>query len=143
MPTAYRRDLYDFINRPIPRLLRYDLLLKEIHKMSTREGLDTDEVQQVLDELQRSAAIVDKAVEDAQWKVELWHLKDVLTVSSESKLSSSVVSPLLRSFRPDSVPRLTPFPGLLQISDLEMMAPQRQLIHKGVRSGLPRSPVGE
>jgi hypothetical protein len=91
MPAAYRRDLYDFINRPIPRLLRYDLLLKEIHKMSSREGLDTDEVQQVLDELQRSAAIVDKAVEDAQWKVELWHLKDVLTVSSESKLSSSVV----------------------------------------------------
>lgn len=59
--------------------------------MSSREGLDTDEVQQVLDELQRSAAIVDKAVEDAQWKVELWHLKDVLTVSTDSKLSSSVV----------------------------------------------------
>lgn len=102
MPTAYRRDLYDFINRPIPRLLRYDLLLKEIHKMSAKEGLDTDEVKQVLDELQRSAATVDKAVEDAQWKVELWLLKDMLSVSSESKLSRSVVRPssLLSSSAP-------------------------------------------
>lgn len=83
--------MYDFINRPIPRLLRYDLLLKEIHKMTAKEGLDTDEVQQVLDELHASAATVDKAVEDAQRKIELWNLKDILTVASDSKMNDSVV----------------------------------------------------
>lgn len=59
--------------------------------MTAKEGLDTDEVQQVLDELHASAATVDKAVEDAQRKIELWNLKDILTVASDSKMNDSVV----------------------------------------------------
>lgn len=59
--------------------------------MTAKEGLNTDEVQQVLDELHASAATVDKAVEDAQRKIELWNLKDILTVASDSKMNDSVV----------------------------------------------------
>lgn len=91
-PQAYRNDMYHFINRPIPRLLRYDLLLKEISKLSKKEGLPVDEIQQVQQELAASAALTDKAVQEAQDKIEMWQLKDTLATPSDAKFDGSVVS---------------------------------------------------
>lgn len=82
----------DFINRPIPRLLRYDLLLKEVEKLSLKEGLPTEEIKGVMEELKIVAAQTDKAVEEAQVKIEMWSLKDSLTVPSEARFTDSVVS---------------------------------------------------
>jgi hypothetical protein len=84
--------MYHFINRPIPRLLRYDLLLKEISKLSKKEGLPVDEIQQVQQELAASAALTDKAVQEAQDKIEMWQLKDTLATPSDAKFDGSVVS---------------------------------------------------
>jgi hypothetical protein len=90
-PLAYRNDMYHFVNRPIPRLLRYDLLLKEISKLSKKEGLPTDEIEQVQTELAASAALTDKAVQEAQEKIEMWQLKDTLATPSDARFGDSCV----------------------------------------------------
>lgn len=111
-PQAYRNDMYHFINRPIPRLLRYDLLLKEISKLSKKEGLPTDEIQQVQQELAASAALTDKAVAEAQDKIEMWQLKDTLATPSDAKFDGSVVSSrLVASFSSFVRTKLTRWPS--------------------------------
>jgi hypothetical protein len=108
-PRAHRKDMRDFINRPIPRLLRYDLLLKEVEKMTQKEGLPTDEIRGVMEELKVVAAQTDRAVEEAQVKIEMWSLKDSLTVPSEARFTDSVVCLEFRlpSFRAGSVQERT------------------------------------
>ena len=91
-PLSYRNDMYHFVNRPIPRLLRYDLLLKEISKLSKKEGLPTDDIENVQTELAASAALTDKAVQEAQEKIEMWQLKDTLATPSDARFGDSVVS---------------------------------------------------
>lgn len=77
-----------------------------------KDGLPSDEVRSVLEDLKLTSAKTDKAVAAAQERIEMWSLKDTLTTPSDARFSDSV------------------------ITDLELLNPSRQLIHK-VRNLVP------
>ncbi|KAJ4476057.1 hypothetical protein C8J55DRAFT_578241 [Lentinula edodes] len=62
----------NFINRPIPRLLRYELLLKEILDETPEGHEDRIEIPQVLDAIQAIGKDTEPGVVSAKQKVELW-----------------------------------------------------------------------
>ncbi|KAH9479317.1 Rho1 guanine nucleotide exchange factor 1 [Psilocybe cubensis] len=71
-PDAHRLDMKNFINRPIPRLLRYELLLKGIME-ETPEGHDDHEaIPQVIDVIKALGKESEPGVFSAKQKVEVW-----------------------------------------------------------------------
>jgi len=61
-----------FINRPIPRLLRYELLLKEILSQTPIHHDDRDAIPEVIELISSLARETGPGVESAKQKVELW-----------------------------------------------------------------------
>lgn len=62
----------NFINRPIPRLLRYELLLKGILKEPSAGHEDLDTIPAVLDVIKGFGKETEPGVVSAKQKVELW-----------------------------------------------------------------------
>ncbi|KAL0953934.1 hypothetical protein HGRIS_005098 [Hohenbuehelia grisea] len=71
-PDAHRLDMKSFINRPIPRLLRYELLLKGILDETLPGHEDRDAIPQVLDVIKALGKETEPGVVSAKQKVELW-----------------------------------------------------------------------
>lgn len=61
-----------FVNRPIPRLLRYELLLKGIMEESSPTHEDRESIPQVLEIIKSLGKETEPGVESAKQKVELW-----------------------------------------------------------------------
>ena len=62
----------NFINRPIPRLLRYELLLKNILEETPAGHDDLDTIPAVLDVIKGLGKETEPGVVSAKQKVELW-----------------------------------------------------------------------
>ncbi|KAJ3780956.1 Dbl-like domain-containing protein [Lentinula aff. detonsa] len=71
-PDAHRLDMKSFINRPIPRLLRYELLLKGILDETPEGHEDRVEIPQVLEVIKAVGKDTEPGVVSAKQKVELW-----------------------------------------------------------------------
>ncbi|KAJ7272700.1 CNH domain-containing protein [Mycena haematopus] len=71
-PDAHRLDMKSFINRPIPRLLRYELLLKGILDETPQNHDDRNEIPQVLEVIKALGKDTEPGVVSAKQKVELW-----------------------------------------------------------------------
>ncbi|KAJ7132313.1 Dbl-like domain-containing protein [Mycena epipterygia] len=71
-PDAHRLDMKNFINRPIPRLLRYELLLKGILDETPTSHDDRKEIPQVLEVIKALGKDTEPGVVSAKQKVELW-----------------------------------------------------------------------
>ena len=62
----------NFINRPIPRLLRYELLLKGIMEETPPGHEDHEDIPQVLEVIKALGKDTEPGVVSAKQKVELW-----------------------------------------------------------------------
>ncbi|EJD48095.1 Dbl-like domain-containing protein [Auricularia subglabra TFB-10046 SS5] len=71
-PDARRLDMKAFINRPIPRLLRYELLLKAILDETPPGHEDHDSIPQILEIIKDLGKATEPGVSTAKQKVELW-----------------------------------------------------------------------
>ncbi|RDB18445.1 Rho1 guanine nucleotide exchange factor 1 [Hypsizygus marmoreus] len=71
-PDAHRLDMKSFINRPIPRLLRYELLLKGILDETPPGHEDIEAIPQVIDIIKALGKETEPGVFSAKQKVELW-----------------------------------------------------------------------
>ncbi|KAF8075167.1 CNH domain-containing protein [Lyophyllum atratum] len=71
-PDAHRLDMKNFINRPIPRLLRYELLLKGILEETPAEHGDIQAIPGVIDLIKSLGKETEPGVASAKQKVELW-----------------------------------------------------------------------
>ncbi|KAF7317883.1 hypothetical protein MKEN_00876200 [Mycena kentingensis (nom. inval.)] len=71
-PDAHRLDMKNFINRPIPRLLRYELLLKGILEETPPDHSDRQTIPQLLDIIKSLGKESEPGVASAKQKVELW-----------------------------------------------------------------------
>lgn len=71
-PDAYKLDMKAFINRPIPRLLRYELLLKEILGQTPLHHDDRNAIPEVIDLISSLARETQPGVDSSKQKVELW-----------------------------------------------------------------------
>jgi hypothetical protein len=63
----------NFINRPIPRLLRYELLLKGILEETPQGHEDREAIPQVLDVIKALGKETEPGVQSAKQKVQLWN----------------------------------------------------------------------
>lgn len=68
----------NFINRPIPRLLRYDLLLKGILDETPEGHEDRDTIPQVLELIKALGKDSEPGVVSAKQKVEVWRYNSAL-----------------------------------------------------------------
>ncbi|KAG6332497.1 hypothetical protein ID866_6590 [Astraeus odoratus] len=71
-PDARRLDMKNFINRPIPRLLRYELLLKGILEETPQGHEDCDAIPEVLEIIKSIGKDTEPGVQSAKQKVQLW-----------------------------------------------------------------------
>ena len=62
----------NFVNRPIPRLLRYELLLKNILGETPAGHEDLDTIPTVLDVIKGLETVPEPGAVSAKQKVELW-----------------------------------------------------------------------
>jgi len=62
----------NFINRPIPRLLRYELLLKGIMEEAPPEHEDHQSIPNVIDVIKALGKETEPGVHSAKQKVEVW-----------------------------------------------------------------------
>ncbi|KAL7421168.1 Rho guanine nucleotide exchange factor [Cryptotrichosporon argae] len=108
-PMADRHDVYHFIHRPVARLLRYPLILKDILESLQATGPDDhpdlEAIPQVLELIADLGRATQKGVAVNEAKVDLWKYQDSLV--DRSKPDSRVVK------------------------DLDLRNPMRELIHKG------------
>ncbi|RDX54148.1 Dbl-like domain-containing protein [Lentinus brumalis] len=79
---AHRLDMKNFINRPIPRLLRYELLLKNILDETPEGHEDRDYIPQVLDVIKALGKETEPGVVSAKQKVEVWRYNSNLVFKS-------------------------------------------------------------
>ena len=71
-PDAHRLDMKSFINRPIPRLLRYELLLKNILTETPSHHEDRTAIPPVFELIKVLGKETEPGVASAKQKVELW-----------------------------------------------------------------------
>lgn len=71
-PDARKLDMKNFINRPIPRLLRYELLLKGILEDTPVDHEDVETIPHVIDVIKALGKEAEPGVTSAKQKVELW-----------------------------------------------------------------------
>ncbi|KAL1707909.1 CNH domain-containing protein [Schizophyllum commune] len=100
-PDAHRLDMKNFINRPIPRLLRYELLLKNVLDETPPGHEDRNEIPSVLELIKALGKETEPGVVSAKQKVELW------------RYHSNLV------FKPG------------EFVDMDLLAENRVLIHSG------------
>ena len=94
---AHRLDMKSFINRPIPRLLRYELLLKGIMDESPPGHEDHDEIPNVVEVIKALGKETEPGVQSAKTKVEVWRYNAHLVF----KQGETVVCGLVGYFRFD------------------------------------------
>ena len=78
----------NFVNRPIPRLARYELLLKGIAEASPEAHEDHDSIPHVIDVIKSLLKETQPGVASAEQKVELWRYNSNLVF----KTGETVVS---------------------------------------------------
>jgi len=71
-PDAHWLDMKDFIYRPIPRLLRYELALKNILDETPAGHDDLNTIPAVLNIVKELGKEIEPGVASAKQKVELW-----------------------------------------------------------------------
>ncbi|KAI6112968.1 CNH domain-containing protein [Pisolithus sp. B1] len=71
-PDAHRLDMKNFIYRPIPRLLRYELLLKNILDETPSGHEDREAIPEVLEIIKFIGKDTEPGVQSAKQKVQLW-----------------------------------------------------------------------
>jgi hypothetical protein len=79
----------NFVNRPIPRLARYELLLKGIREASPDSHEDQESIPQVIEVTKSLLRETQPGVASAEQKVELWRYNANLVF----KPGEAVVSP--------------------------------------------------
>ncbi|KAG9017026.1 hypothetical protein FRB90_002035, partial [Tulasnella sp. 427] len=72
-PDSRKLDMKAFVFRPIPRLLRYDLLLSQIKKMLPAGHEDLEAISQICDLIKDLGKATESGVATAEKKVELWN----------------------------------------------------------------------
>lgn len=82
----------NFINRPIPRLLRYELLLKNILDETPEDHEDKDYIPQVLDVIKSLGKETEPGVVSAKQKVEVWRYNSNLVFKSGEVIVSVLTS---------------------------------------------------
>ncbi|KAI0286011.1 CNH domain-containing protein [Russula aff. rugulosa BPL654] len=100
-PDANRLDMKNFLNRPISRLARYELLLKVIMEASAKGHEDHDSIPHVIDLIKSLFEEAQPGIASAGLKVELW------------RYNSNLV------FKPG------------ETVDMDLLAENRSLIHTG------------
>ncbi|KAL0576451.1 Rho guanine nucleotide exchange factor [Marasmius crinis-equi] len=100
-PEANRTDMKDFVKRPIPRLLRYELMLKSIMEETPPGHEDHGYIPQVLEVIKSLGKDTEPGIVFAKQKVELW------------KYNSNIV------FKPE------------EWIDMDLLHENRSLIHTG------------
>ena len=94
-PDAYKHDMKGFINRPIPRLLRYELLLKEILGQTPLHHDDRSSIPEVIELISSLARETQPGVESAKQKVELWkYHSNLIFKTGEAVVCLSAIKPL-------------------------------------------------
>ncbi|KAF7790213.1 hypothetical protein EIP86_001165 [Pleurotus ostreatoroseus] len=72
LPDARKLDMKAFINRPIPRLLRYELLLRGILDETPEGHEDRETIPQVIEVIKALGKDTEPGVVSAKQKVEVW-----------------------------------------------------------------------
>lgn len=88
-PDAGKHDVKAFVNRPIPRLLRYELLLKEILGSTPSYHDDRDAIPEVIELISALARETQPGVESAKQKVEMWRYNANLILKTGEAFVSS------------------------------------------------------
>jgi len=83
----------NFIYRPIPRLLRYGLLLGAIKESSPPNHEDQDSIPQILDVIKDLGKATESGVTTAKQKVELWHYNSNLVFRPGEAVVSDATIP--------------------------------------------------
>ncbi|KAL6309388.1 Dbl-like domain-containing protein [Sparassis latifolia] len=91
-PDAHRLDMKNFINRPIPRLLRYELLLKSIMDVSPEEHEDRETIPQVLEVIKALGKESEPGVVSAKQKVEVWRYNSNLVFKSGETIDMDLLN---------------------------------------------------
>lgn len=108
----------NFINRPIPRLLRYELLLKNVLDETPEGHEDKDTIPQVLEVIKALGKETEPGVVSAKQKVEVWRYNSNLVF----KQGEAIVSQLTP---PGNAGLTKPF------QDMDLLNENRSLIHAG------------
>lgn len=88
-----------FINRPIPRFVRYELLLQSILKVTPPDHEDRESIPQVLDVISALAKETEPGVHSATQKVELWRYNSNLVFKpGETVVSARTLDNFLLPF---------------------------------------------
>ncbi|KAG6873148.1 hypothetical protein C0995_002300 [Termitomyces sp. Mi166 len=74
-PDAHRLDMKNFINRPIPRLLRYELLLKAILEQTPEGSADLESIPATIHLIKDLGKETESGVFAAKQKVDLWRFQ--------------------------------------------------------------------
>ncbi|KAF7317781.1 hypothetical protein MKEN_00865900 [Mycena kentingensis (nom. inval.)] len=90
---AHRLDMKNFINRPIPRLLRYELLLKGILDETPTNHEDRKEIPQVLEVIKALGKDTEPGVVSAKQKVELWRYNSNLVFKQGEAVDMDLLDP--------------------------------------------------
>lgn len=88
-PDAHRLDMKAFVNRPIPRLLRYELLLKSVLEETPEGHEDIEAIPQVLELIKSLGKETEPGVKAAEQKVELWRYNANLIFKQGEAIVSS------------------------------------------------------
>jgi len=116
----------NFINRPIPRLLRYELLLKGIMEETPAGHEDHETIPQVIDVIKALGKETEPGVQSAKIKVEVWRYNaNIVFKQGESTVSFLY---LVFSIQSDSFEQ-----------DMDLLDNSRQLIHSGKLLRQPES----
>ena len=116
----------NFINRPIPRLLRYELLLKGIMDETPAGHEDIEAIPQVVEVIKALGKDTEPGVQSAKQKVEVWRYNaDLIFKQGESIVSSIYLFGFLLLI------------GMFQ--DMDLLDPGRSLIYSGKLLRQPES----
>jgi len=113
----------NFVNRPIPRLARYELLLKGIVEASTDGHEDHESIPQVIEVIKSLLKETQPGVASAEQKVELWRYNANLVFKpGEAVVSTDCTKAFCETHV--TVSRVCS-------QDMDLLAENRSLIHAG------------
>ncbi|KAG6909363.1 hypothetical protein DXG01_000802 [Tephrocybe rancida] len=91
-PDAHRLDMKNFINRPIPRLLRYELLLKGILEETPADNADYQQIPGTVDLIKSLGKETEPGVFAAKQKVELWRYNSNLVFKAGENVDMDLLN---------------------------------------------------
>ncbi|KAG6879934.1 hypothetical protein C0992_009290 [Termitomyces sp. T32_za158] len=92
-PDAHRLDMKNFINRPIPRLLRYELLLKSILEQTPPDSSDIEQIPETIDLIKSLGKETEPGVAAAKQKVEVWRYNSNLLFKAGETVDMDLLNP--------------------------------------------------